>query len=40
MNIFVKLLDGKTATLNVNPNDEIGSVKDMITDITGIPPDQ
>ena len=38
--IFIKTLQGKTITLNVNDGDSIGSVKDKISDIEGIPADQ
>lgn len=38
--IFIKTLQGKTITLDVNDGDSIGSIKDKIKDIEGIPCDQ
>lgn len=40
MQIFVKTLTGHTYTLNVDPSDTIESVKLLIQDTQGIPPDQ
>ncbi len=40
MQIFIKSPDGKTITLDVEPNTVIESIKDMIRDKEGIPPDQ
>jgi len=40
MKIFVKLLTGKTITLEVDPKDSTLSVKQQLTEHAGIPPDE
>lgn len=37
--IFIKTLQGKTITLNVNPTDSVESIKKTLYDREGIPAD-
>ena len=38
--LFVKTLTGKTITLEVNSGMDVGTLKELVQDIEGIPPDQ
>lgn len=40
MQIFVKTLEGKTITLEVEPNDSIDAIKAKVQEKQGIPPEQ
>lgn len=40
MQIFVKTLTGKTITIEAEAGDTVASVKQMITEKEGVPPDQ
>ena len=38
--VFVKTITGKTVTFDLDPNDSVESVKALIHDKEGVPPDQ